>query len=339
MKILLIILITLLLITTACKDDTPPETPPIEPQCGDNECTLQEKKSNSCPEDCGEDKKQEGLLERKYALLEKFNGEFIENLEYATTDEKDLLLDLYIPEITEKTPLIIWIHGGGWTSGSKDSVADSAIQIAEHNYIVAAVEHRFSQEEIFPAQIHDIKAAVRWLRANADEYNIDENNIGVIGSSSGGHLASLLGTSGGELEGEVGNNLDQSSAVQAVVDLFGPVNLAELTQDCENICVLNHDEPTSPESNFLGCTLPDCLDKAEEASATTYITADDPPFLIFHGDQDPTISILQSENFHNDLLAAGIDSTFITAEGYDHDKRIANDYIEEIIEFYDEHLK
>ncbi|MFH1785202.1 MAG: alpha/beta hydrolase [Candidatus Micrarchaeota archaeon] len=264
------------------------------------------------------------------------------NIEYANVDGTSLLLDIYTPvNITEKLPLIVWIHGGAWTTGSKNDVISSAASISNGGYVVASIDYRFSQDEIFPAQIHDVKAAIRWLRANEAKYNYTTEKIGVIGSSAGGHLASLLGTSGDveELEGNIGGNLGYSSKVQAVVDLYGPVNLVTLTGDCSGICYMDHDSPTSPESNLIGCQLSQCLDKAKAASATNYISVDDPPFLIIHGDQDGTVAPAQSENFYANLTNAGVEAKFMVAEGYDHTRAIATAYKQEILIFFDKYLK
>ena len=144
------------------------------------------------------------------------------DLVYARAGAKDLLLDLYLPEGAPRPlPLVVWIHGGGWRNGAKEQTP--ARRLVERGYAVASINYRLSGEAIFPAQIHDCKAAVRWLRANAAKYGLDAGRVAAWGSSAGGHLVALLGTSGGimELEGGLGN-ADQSSRVQAVVDFFGP---------------------------------------------------------------------------------------------------------------------
>src|SRR5205085_12369694 len=140
-----------------------------------------------------------------------------------------MLLDLYVPEKVQKPlPLLIWIHGGAWMSGSKDSPSP-ALQFTAKGYAVAQVGYRLSQDAKFPAQIHDCKAAVRWLRANAQKYNLDPNKFAAWGASAGGHLVALLGTTGAaaELEGHV-SDLKESSRVQAVVDWCGPTDFLEM---------------------------------------------------------------------------------------------------------------
>jgi len=133
-------------------------------------------------------------------------------------------LDLYLPEKAEgRLPLVVWIHGGGWQGGNKENCP--AVPFATRGYAVASINYRLSQHAVFPAQIEDCKAAIRWLRANAAKYHFDADHIGVWGESAGGHLVALLGTTGGvkDLEGS-GGNLDQSSRVQCVVDWFGPTD-------------------------------------------------------------------------------------------------------------------
>ncbi|MCK4751454.1 MAG: alpha/beta hydrolase, partial [Bacteroidales bacterium] len=139
-------------------------------------------------------------------------------------------LDLYIPESDGAMPCLIWIHGGAWLAGSKDGLPREVDMLPDHGYVVASIGYRLSSEAIFPAQIFDCKAAIRFLKANAGTYGIDPNKMAVSGSSAGGHLVALLGTSCDiqELEGELGEHLDQSSCVQAVCDFFGPTDLLAL---------------------------------------------------------------------------------------------------------------
>jgi acetyl esterase/lipase len=133
-------------------------------------------------------------------------------------------LDVFYPAKSEKpVPLVVWIHGGAWAGGTKERCP--ALPLLDGGFAVASVTYRFSQHAKFPAQIEDCKAAIRWLRAHAKELNFDPDRIGAWGSSAGGHLVALLGTTGDEKDWDKGENLDQSSKVQAVVDWFGPSNL------------------------------------------------------------------------------------------------------------------
>src|SRR5208337_2774380 len=150
------------------------------------------------------------------------------NIEYVENGHERNRLDLYLPEKAEgRLPLIVWIHGGGWRAGNKEN--PPGLGLVGHGYALASINYRYSQQAVFPAQIEDCKAAIRWLRANAKKYNLDTKHIGVWGASAGGHLVALLGTTGSvkELEG-TGGNLDQSSQVQCVLDWFGPTDFAKM---------------------------------------------------------------------------------------------------------------
>ncbi len=240
----------------------------------------------------------------------------LKDLEYGQASGRAMLLDLYLPEKADKPlPLIIWIHGGAWLAGSKDGPSP-ALRFTANDYAVAQVGYRLSQEAKFPAQIHDCKAAVRWLRANAAKYNLDSNKFAAWGGSAGGHLVALLGTSGGvaELEGSV-NNLKESSRVQAVVDWFGPTDFLHIG-DAESD--IRHNSPDSPESKLIGGAILENKDKAAKASPITYVSKDAPPFLIMHGDRDRTVPFNQSERLYAALKKAGLDATFIPMKGAGH---------------------
>jgi len=235
---------------------------------------------------------------------------------YARAGQKELLLDLYLPAAVGagRLPVIVWVHGGAWRSGSKEDCP--ARGQAARGYAVASVNYRLSQEAIFPAQIHDLKAAVRWLRANADRYGLDSDRIGAWGASAGGHLVALLGTSGGvkDLEGDLGD-AGYSSRVQAVVDFFGPTDLPQMSKFSSAI---DHDSPDSPESRLLGGPVQQNKDRAARANPITYVTKDDPPFLIMHGDRDPLVPLNQSELLHAALRNAGVESSLEVVKGGGH---------------------
>jgi len=225
-------------------------------------------------------------------------------------------LDLYLLEDTNKSrPLIIWFHGGAWLGGIKDG-GSPALQFTGQGYAVAHVGYRLSGEAKFPAQINDCKAAVRWLRANAKKYQLDPDKFVAWGSSAGGHLAALVGTTGGvkELEGGV-NDLKESSRVQAVIDWFGPTDLLRMNETASD---RRHDAPNSAESKLIGGPLLENKDKATKASPTTYVAKDNPPFLIMHGARDLEVPIRQSEILAEALKKAGVDVTFIPMKGAGH---------------------
>ena len=233
-------------------------------------------------------------------------------------------LDLYIPNgATSATPLIVWVHGGGWILGDKSLDASAPqFRYARNGYAVASINYRLSGTAIFPAQIHDCKAAIRFLRANAAQYNLDTNRFAAWGSSAGGHLVALLGTSSEvpDMEGTVGGNLEYSSRVQAVADWFGPTDfLQEDAQTAAQGCpAVGHSSANSPESLLVGCPIQTCPQVVQRANPMTYLTPDDPPFFIQHGTADCTVPIGQSVILQNLMQTAGNDSVYLPIPGAVH---------------------
>lgn len=239
----------------------------------------------------------------------------LRDIEYATVDGTSLLLDLCLPSgpAESPVPLVLWVHGGGWRAGDKDPTR--APTTLGEEYAIASVNYRLSDEAIFPAQIHDVKAAVRFLRGNADRFGLDPERFGAWGSSAGGHLVALLGTSCDipELEGELGEHLDQSSCVQAVCDFFGPTDLlALLGQRGENA------RRPMAEDALLGGPIEENVELATLAGPITHVDGTDPPFLIMHGSEDPLVSVEQSIAFDLALRAAGVESTLLVIDGAGH---------------------
>jgi acetyl esterase/lipase len=258
------------------------------------------------------------------------------DLVYARPGANELALDVYVPEGVSKPPLVVWIHGGAWRAGSR--ARPPALFLTQRGFAVASISYRFSQEAVFPAQIHDCKAAIRWLRANAAKYGYNADRIGVWGASAGGHLVSLLGTSGGvrELEGDLGNP-DQSSAVQAVVDFFGPT---DLTQMSKFPGTMDHDAADSPESRLIGGPVQQNKEKAQRANPIAYVGRGDPPFLIVHGDRDPLVPLNQSALLEAALKKAGVPVTFKVLPGAGHGGPQFNEprLRDEIAAFFSRHL-
>lgn len=248
-------------------------------------------------------------------------------------------LDLYLPEKADgPLPLLIWVHGGGWQNGSKDGCPPLRGGFIERGYAVASINYRLSGHAVFPAQIEDCKAAIRWLRAHANEYHLDGSRFGVWGSSAGGHLVALLGTSGDVKEFDVGANLDQSSRVQAVCDYYGPTNFTVFvtTPGYES-----HATDASPEAKLIGGAVMQNKDKAARVNPVTYVGRDDPPFLIVHGGKDPIVPINQSQLLFEALKKSEVSAHFHTIHVAGHGgPGFASQNINDMVStFFDERLK
>jgi len=257
---------------------------------------------------------------------------------YKRVNGRDLRLDIYSPKsITHSLPVVLWIFGNRWSRGSKNH--PPPLDLMSQGYIVVSIDYRLSGEATFPAAIEDCKAAVRWIRANAAAYHFDPDHIGVWGHSAGGHLAALLGTSGGvaELEGTPDNSTF-SSRVQAVCDMSGPSDIVQFYE-----AVSNSNEGMAPTvkssiEQFLGGPVEQDRAKAIAASPTTYVSKEDPPFLIIHGENDMTIPVSQSELLASKLKAAGVHVTLIVDENRGHGIG-GPAFAQEITSFFDKYLK
>ncbi|MCS7337407.1 MAG: alpha/beta hydrolase [Verrucomicrobiae bacterium] len=250
------------------------------------------------------------------------------NLSYVTNGHARHKLDLYLPAAGTNLPLVVWIHGGAWLGGSKELCP--ALFLLRDGFAVASINYRLSQHATFPAQLEDCKTAIRWLRAHAREYGIDPDRIGVWGVSAGGHLAALLGTTGGTTEFDKGEYLTVSSRVQAVCDWFGPTDLTQMSKFPSDI---DHDAPDSPESRLLGGPVQENQEKARRANPITYVSKDAPPFLIMHGDKDRLVPLNQSELLADALKRAGVQVTFHVIRGAGHGFG-AKEHFELVREFF-----
>lgn len=260
------------------------------------------------------------------------------DLEYANVGGRSLLLDLYRPANVEAPPVLVWVHGGGWRAGARAPV--STLEFVRAGYAMASVDYRLSPEAEFPAQSHDIKGAIRYLRANASKLGIDASRIGILGVSAGGHLAALAGVTNGhaELEGRVGGNLDRSSDVQAIVSYFGASNLTSIL-DQSTPFGLNIREPGL--ELLFGGPPDERAELARLASPVFHVDASDPPLLLLHGDQDPQMPINQSHELHGAYKAQGLDVAFEVVHGAAHggegffdERRTAL-----VLEFLNRHLR
>ena len=247
--------------------------------------------------------------------------EYKPDVVFATVNGRDLHMTLVYPKQPPSVPMpgVVWVHGGAWRAGSYKG-AGQLVGLVRQGYFCASIEYRLSQEAIFPAQIFDCKGALRYLRAHAQEYRLNPDKIGVWGGSAGGHLVALLGTSGGvkELEGDVGGNLDQSSAVQCVVDFYGPSDMTTMIADRGRQIMVDPATGLGPEEALVGGKMEERLEVAKAASPVTYVDKSDPPFLIVHGEVDRTVPIKQSERLDEALRAAGVDCTFVRVKNGGH---------------------
>ena len=238
-----------------------------------------------------------------------------EAIRYAQVDGHDLLLDLYMPKGVTNPPLIVWVHGGAWRAGSRASMP--LTRLVEDGYAIASVDYRLSPVAMFPAQVHDCKAAIRFLRANQSKFGFNAERIGIAGLSAGGHLVALIGVTNDhkELEGDVGEHADQSSSVQAIVDYYGPTNF---------MTILKQSTPHGlgvrvPALKLLIGGRPEDHEViAKLASPVFHVDRHDPPLMMLHGDQDPQVPINQSHELHAMYKQAGVEVHFEVVHGGAH---------------------
>jgi acetyl esterase/lipase len=245
-------------------------------------------------------------------------------------------LDIYLPKVENPVyPAVIVIYGSAWLSNNSKENALPVLGSAllDAGFAVITPNHRSSSDAKFPAQIQDIKAAIRFIRANAGIYQVDTSFIGITGYSSGGHLSGLAGTSGSiknistgsasaDLEGSIGQYTSFSSTVDAVVDWFGPTDFL-IMDSCAGS--FSHDGADSPESSLIGSKIQDNPDMCALADPTTYVDSNDPPFLILHGDADPYVPYCESEKLFNALQRAGVPGKFILVPGGEHGPGVFNE--------------
>jgi acetyl esterase/lipase len=230
------------------------------------------------------------------------------NLPYASISPAQKL-DIYLPDKPPGPyPVIVAIHGGAFMMGDKsDFQVNPMLQGLSRGYAVVSINYRMSGEAKFPKDIQDVKAAIRWIKANGKKYELNKEKIALWGGSAGGNLASLAGTSGGvqDLEDLSLGNADQSSRVQAVVDWFGPMDFLAMDEQLKasGNGPANHSDAQSPESRIMGQKITEIPDRVKLANPETYISPDDPPFLIEHGTKDPLVPTQQSIHFAAKLKA------------------------------------
>lgn len=243
-------------------------------------------------------------------------------------------MDIHVPEDGKDShKVVVLIYGSAWFSNNSkvDAFNSYGKQLLDGGFAVVSINHRASVEAKFPAQINDVKAAIRFIRGNAAKYGFDTSFIGITGYSSGGHLSSLAGTTNGvktkkfgkvkvDIEGSLGAYTKESSRVDAVVDFFGPIDVSRMER-CET-----YKDDKSPEAVLLGCSPSKNQDLSKALSPMSYIDKNDPKFLVIHGDADPVVPYCQSEFFAKALKDKGVLEDFITVPGGNHGPVTFNDY-------------
>lgn len=267
----------------------------------------------------------------------------IRTLTYATRGSVDLLLDLYLPTapVRRPVPVIVFLHGGGWSGGTRTTGPDFKRYFAQDGFAMASIEYRLTPTVTFPANVEDVRTAVRWLKANAGAQGLDPDRICLWGTSAGGHLAAVAALAPrGTFEGS--DNPNQSSAVRCVLDGYGPTRFDRMdAQAAEERAGLQaaavtivagggrgapgggrgavpHDDPASPESRVLGAAVQSVPDRVRAANPLTYVGKDAPPFLIMHGLADSSVPHGQSVLLYEALKAAGQEATLRLIDGLPH---------------------
>ena len=282
------------------------------------------------------------------STTEIMEAETFSDVAYATISSAQTM-DIQIPAGEGPFPTVIYVHGGGFFTGDKSAGNTYTDALVENNYVAVSINYRLSGEAIFPAAVHDCKAAVRYLRANAAKYRIDTDKIGSWGDSAGGNLASMLGTSSGDsfTEDLTLGNESFSSKVQATVDWFGPINFSTMESEADALGLtgfMGAGFNTDLEADYMGLNkISDDPALVALANPTTYIDADDAAFFIQVGDADPLVPYTQSESFYQALLVGlGTDKvSFELIEGAGHGGSEFDDPVnlEKVIAFFDTYLK
>jgi len=267
-----------------------------------------------------------------------------ENVTYGKAGDTELKLDLARPQGNGPFPAIVFIHGGGWSGGNRQMYRGQIQEAAQRGYVAATISYRLMKydeaknetttaDPIFPAQIQDAKAAIRWVRANAKKCDVDPDRIGVTGTSAGGHLSLLVGLTdpASGLEGDSGNP-DQSSRVQAVVNVFGPTDMVYCFEKSLAPWIVRL---------FMGGTPAEVGERYKAASPITYVSKDDPPVLTLHGDQDGLVPVEQARVLDEKMKAAGASHTLIVFPGQGHgfEGEDGKKAVDATWEFFDRHLK
>jgi len=257
------------------------------------------------------------------------------NIPYAGTEHPRQQLDLYLPTkpSVHPLPVVVFIHGGGWRTGGKGDGKQIKPYVETGRYAGVSISYRLTSDASWPAQILDCKAAIHWIHTNAKTHGLDPTRIGVFGTSAGGHLAAMLGTTNNSKDLAINPEGQQvaSSRVSCVVNFFGPSEL--LTMGTW------HNNPSSPESKLVGGPLQESKAVAREASPITHVSNDDVPFLIIHGTLDKVVPFDQSVKLHNAVKTAGVETTLVEVPGAGHGEPFqSGKFDSQVRAFFDKHL-
>jgi acetyl esterase/lipase len=256
------------------------------------------------------------------------------NVPYVDNGHERQKLDLFMPPgASSACPLLVWVHGGAWKGGSKENCP--AVGMVAQGWVVASLNYRFSQHAIFPAQIEDCKAAVRFLRANADKYKIDKGRVAAWGASAGGHLVAMLGTTGQTKEFDVGAHLDQSSAVSCVINWFGPADFLRWKDGT----IIKPSKNDDVVAKLFGGPVMEHQDLAKKASPLYFVDKNSAPMLLMHGDKDSLVPVQQSRDLYAALEKAGVESKLQIYPNTDHGGPVFTDEAARklMVEFVEKH--
>jgi acetyl esterase/lipase len=230
-------------------------------------------------------------------------GETLRNVTYCSPDNAPQQMDVYFPAAGGPWPALVYVHGGAWMHGDKSEAGMFARIMTAQGYLVVSLDYRLYPAAQFPAMIQDVKCAIRSLRANAAQYNLDPNRIGAVGVSAGGHLVGLLGTTDISAGWDVGEYLDQSSRVQAVIVMAG---VMDLSRKFPNADIEAMKRVGFGEYNVV------------EASPISHVTPDDPPFLLIHGDRDELVPVEQSQVMYDRLIQENVPAQLVVVQNARH---------------------
>ena len=263
---------------------------------------------------------------------------------------KPLTMHLVIPQDKKPHPVILYINGGGFINANKDGYMQQWLDLAEHGYVVASMTYRVAPTSTFPAPLEDVKAAVRFLRANAQRFYIDADHIGVFGGSAGGYLAAMAGTTNVVKGFDKGENLKYSSDVQAVVDVYGVSDVNKIGADYSEAVQKTHESAAATEALWVNGSpvfggkdggIAANPEGAKKANPLTYISSKTAPFLLMHGDADVLVSPSQTELLREALAEKNIEATRYLVKGAAHGGPfwVQPEIMDIVIAFYDKHLK